>query len=102
MEVIKTSGKKNVINWTREMIYTLIELYESHPNLWNAASEDYKNRNLRKSAVEDIAQNMDFPVSEINDKIHNLRCQFLENSIKLKVGKLLGIILKLNENFTKL
>lgn len=88
-----SSGKKGLkrkectFNWTRNTIVQLIELYESYPNLWDCSSENYKNRNLRKSAVDEISNKLGIPAQEVKDKIHNLRCQFQSINRKRKHTK---------------
>lgn len=76
-------SKKKTTNWTKSLTSKLIDLYESHNNLWDVTSIDYKNRILRKSSMNEISFEMGIPVKELNDKIHNLRCQFLNNHRKL-------------------
>ena len=69
------------------MTMQLIDLYVSHSNLWDCSSEQYKNRNLRNSAMDEISNKLGIPVQEVKDKIHNLRCQFQSINRKLKNTK---------------
>ncbi|CAH2012199.1 unnamed protein product [Acanthoscelides obtectus] len=69
------------------MIRQLIELYESHYNLWDCSSERYKNRNLRKSAMDEIASKLGVSAQDVKEKIHNLRCQFQTINRKRKNTK---------------
>lgn len=69
------------------MILQLIVLYEFYPNFWDYWSENYKNRNLRTSAINEIAHKLRIPAQEVKDKIHNLRCQFQTISRKRKCTK---------------
>lgn len=80
----------------------LIALYESHMNLWDVSAENYKNRNLRKSSIEEILYAVGIPVQEINDKIHNLRCQFQNinrKRLKIRSGQTAGDNFKVKWEF---
>lgn len=77
MESKKAAIKRqSKVTWTRELTLKLIDQYESHSNLWDVTSKDYKNRHLRSASIDAISKVMGISVQEINDKIHNLRCQF--------------------------
>ena len=40
-----------------------VNLYQSHPILWDITSIDYKNKNRRQNALEDTVKQMDIPGS---------------------------------------
>lgn len=80
-------NNKSKVHWTRELTLKLIQQYESRPNLWDVSSANYKNRNLRKSALEEIADIVGVSVADVNEKIHNLRCQYQSNCRKLHQSK---------------
>lgn len=69
------------------MTLKLIELYESHSNLWDCSLEQYKNRMARKTFIDALSEVMGISVQEVNDKIHRLRCQFQSINRKKKKTK---------------
>ena len=44
------------VTWTTEMIDRLIDLYEERPCLYNTKMKEYHDRDLRKKALEEIAE----------------------------------------------
>ncbi|XP_074026271.1 uncharacterized protein [Leptinotarsa decemlineata] len=83
----KSKKKKSSVNWSRQMTLKLIELYESHSNLWDCSLEQYKNRMARKTSIDAISEVMGISVQEVNDKIHSIRCQFQSINRKKKKTK---------------
>lgn len=87
-EVVNEKKRKACsVNWSRQMTFKLIELYESHSNLWDCSLEQYKNRNARKNSIDTISEVMGISAQEVNDKIHSLRCQFQSITRKWKKTK---------------
>ncbi|GBP28785.1 hypothetical protein EVAR_19829_1 [Eumeta japonica] len=70
--------------WTRGNIFKLIELYRSHPSLWNPHRSDHKDRDKRERKLEYIAQQMNMPIEEVVRKIRNLRTQLQQEVKKVK------------------
>lgn len=75
----KRKRNEKCVNWTREKIIRLIELYESHSNLWDCSSATYRKRSARMSSIGDISKKLEISVEDIKEKIHNLRCQQFQN-----------------------
>ena len=68
-------------HWNRTDVRDLIELYHSHECLWNVESSQYKDRNLRFLAMNDIHDRMkdslpNISLDDIKKKIHTLRSQY--------------------------
>ncbi|KAJ8878059.1 hypothetical protein PR048_022522, partial [Dryococelus australis] len=53
-------------------IARLIEKYEGRPILWECTSEDYKNRDMRGTALKEITRDFNTTIEEVQIKIHNL------------------------------
>ncbi len=51
LQSLKQEAKKQ---WNDEEIITLIELCEGNPVLWDHLSQEYRDRNLRKLAMDKI------------------------------------------------
>lgn len=65
----------------------LISAVEEHPCLWNAASENYKNRVLRDATWREISENVfdgKFDATQLSAKWTNLRIQFRSYKMKSK------------------
>ena len=76
--------------WEKHEILRLIERYQQHEILWNSKIPQYKNRGLKQESLGNLAKEFDTPVSEIQRKVHNLRCQLNSEVKKLKRRKLEG------------
>ncbi|XP_067633819.1 uncharacterized protein [Eurosta solidaginis] len=77
------SRRKSTV-WTREKITQLIELYQQHECLWNHYAEDYKHKEKRKKAIDQICSSLLITKMEFGKKIHNLRNQFNSEMKKLE------------------
>lgn len=58
-------------DWSKDNIIKLIELFRDYPVLWDAKVADYKNRNKKHDAWNDIALAMKVERSEVEKK---MRC----------------------------
>ncbi|XP_034174686.2 uncharacterized protein LOC117601680 [Osmia lignaria lignaria] len=73
--------------WNNHQMMTFIHLYESHPCLWKSDLSDYKNRDKRQSALENIVAEMNIPnftLVECKNKIKNLRSHYCQELKKIK------------------
>lgn len=62
--------------WTMDKTNKFIELYKKHECLWNNKSDTYKNCKLKKIAIEDIMQKINFEgltITIIKEKIRSIR-----------------------------
>ena len=64
------------MEWGREEVLTLIELYCANSCLWDLEDPNYKNRELKREAVLSIAGQLSRDVLEVEKKMHGLRTQF--------------------------
>lgn len=62
--------------WTQEETYDLISFYRELRVLWDPSNRDYGLKSKRAEAISALAEKFTTSESEINRKIHNLRCQF--------------------------
>lgn len=63
--------------WSRENTSMLIHLLRRHECLWNNKSPDYKNRQMRHLALEEIKNALEkSSTNDITKKIHTIRTQF--------------------------
>lgn len=75
--------------WDVTQTEHLINLYQSKEALWNIKSSEFKNRDKKRAAWEELAEKLNVTADEIQRKIHNLRNQFnseLKKSLKRKSG----------------
>lgn len=64
------------MEWTNEKVLQLIEVYREHPLLWDCHLSEYKNRNRRADALNEIALSFGVDKTEIDRKIKNLLSHF--------------------------
>ncbi|XP_055311781.1 uncharacterized protein LOC129574199 [Sitodiplosis mosellana] len=62
--------------WTLEETFDLLSFYRELRVLWDPSNRDYGLKSKRAEAISVLADKFDTTGSEINRKIHNLRCQF--------------------------
>jgi hypothetical protein len=53
------------MEWSRESIFSLIEMYRDRSVLWNVKCEDYKNRNKKHDAWQDISEALNIERVEV-------------------------------------
>ncbi|CAB3999816.1 Hypothetical predicted protein, partial [Paramuricea clavata] len=71
LQSLKQEAEKR---WSDEEIITLIELYESNPVLWDHFSQGYRDRNLRKLAMDKIKESFEKRTEEeIKSQWHTLK-----------------------------
>ncbi|XP_073845628.1 uncharacterized protein [Musca autumnalis] len=70
--------------WSREKINELIELYKRNECLWNVWHSDYKSKEKRNRAIENICRTLNISKFDFGKKIHNLRNQFNTEMKKLE------------------
>lgn len=73
-------------DWSKDNIIKLIELFRDYPVLWDAKVADYKNRNKKHDAWNEIALAMKVERSEVEKKMRCLIGQYQRNTKKAKSG----------------
>lgn len=85
--------------WSKEATADLIDLYQNHSILYLASNPNYKNRNMRMQALQDIQQELSkskfcskqcLDIADIKSKIHTLRTQFFKELGKVKRAEASG------------
>ncbi|CAG4990254.1 unnamed protein product [Colias eurytheme] len=76
--------------WSNDKIMQLIELFQSKPLLWDSSIKEYKGRNKKNDAFEEISQALNIPKKNVETKIHVLRTQFTREKKKLSAKKTTG------------
>lgn len=74
------------MEWDKENVCLLIDLYREKPVLWDPTNPDYKNRNRKHDAWGAIAATMDMSRDEVEGKMRKLIGQFNRESKKGKSG----------------
>ncbi|XP_047503412.1 uncharacterized protein LOC125048665 [Pieris napi] len=76
--------------WSNDKIMQLIELFQSKPLLWDCSIKQYKDRNKKNDAFEEISQVLNIPKKDVETKIHVLRTQFTREKKKMSAKKTTG------------
>ena len=82
--------KSEIRKWTDDEVESIMDLYESRPCLWDIFSKDYRKRDFKEKALNEISEEIFIPVEEIKQKWLSLRAQYgreLTNSKKQKSGQ---------------
>lgn len=64
------------VKWTRESIHQLLDLLRENQHLWLTSHSDYRNTYKRSASMAFIAMELGVEKDDVQNKIHNLRCQF--------------------------
>lgn len=62
--------------WTQQSVLRFIELFHATPALWDASTAEYRDKNKRVDAAQEIAREMGITLEEVWKKIKSLRSQF--------------------------
>ncbi|KAL5239122.1 hypothetical protein ACI65C_006532 [Semiaphis heraclei] len=71
------------MEWSQDKTLQLIESYRLHPVLWNCKLSDYKHRDKRHDAWNEIAKSLNLDKDEVERKIKNLSSHFARESKRL-------------------
>ncbi|KAF5299150.1 hypothetical protein FQA39_LY02323 [Lamprigera yunnana] len=66
-----------VMEWTNAKVCELIELYRDRPVLWDCRLKEYKDRNKKQDALQEIADTFGVDKQVVEKKIKNVVCHFL-------------------------
>ncbi|CAH1990209.1 unnamed protein product [Acanthoscelides obtectus] len=81
------------MKWSEEETMRFVELYSEKECLWKKSSVNYRNKNMRKAAEEDIVNRMGkegFGVTELKQKIKIMRTTYNQEALKVKKSKKSG------------
>jgi hypothetical protein len=78
----------NVVS--NDRVLKLIELYHGNQCLWDGQRVDYKNRNKKTDAWNNIAEEMGTPRNIIEAKMHSIRSQFMRERNNVQNSKKSG------------
>lgn len=70
--------------WNKENVSKLIELFREHPVLWDSKHFEYKMRNKKQDAWNEIALEMQLDRNEVEKKMRCLIGQYQRNCKKSK------------------
>ncbi|KAF5283942.1 hypothetical protein FQA39_LY17194 [Lamprigera yunnana] len=65
------------MEWTNAKVCELIELYRDRPVLWDCRLKEYKDRNKKQDALQEIADTFGVDKQVVEKKIKNVVCHFL-------------------------
>lgn len=75
------------MKWSEEETCKFVELYREAECLWNLASPNYKNKQERQTAIENLVKDMEkhgFGIQEAKQKIKNIRSTYNQEKLKIK------------------
>lgn len=75
--VVAETAQYLVMEWTNAKVCELIELYRDRPVLWDCRLKEYKDRNKKQDALQEIADTFGVDKQVVEKKIKNLVCHFL-------------------------
>lgn len=68
------------MKWSLDKTLELVELFRLNPISWNCKLSDYKNRDKRHDALNEIANSINVEKYEVGRKIKNLSSYFARES----------------------
>lgn len=72
------------MEWSREKICELIEEFKTKEVLWDSSNMEYKNKQKKSDAWQEIAENINAEKSEVEKKVKSLIGQFQRETKKTK------------------
>jgi hypothetical protein len=92
MSYIQSLKQEAEKQWSDEEIVTLIELNEGNPVLWDHLSQEYRDRNLRKLAMDKIKASFEKRTEEeIKNQWHTLKTIYQREHTRQEASKKSGI-----------
>jgi uncharacterized protein YwgA len=82
------------MEWNREQVTLLIDMYREKRELWDPSYEHYKNRNRKHDAWLEIANTLDTSHEAVEKKMKNLIFQFNREEKKAKSGVIFSKVLQ--------
>lgn len=76
--------------WNDVQMMNFVQLYKENPCLWRFDSVEYKNKEMRHSALENIVASMgisNFNVNDCKNKIKNMRSHYCQELKKIKSSR---------------
>ncbi|KAJ0173650.1 hypothetical protein K1T71_010799 [Dendrolimus kikuchii] len=73
--------------WSHDKIMQLIELFQSRPLLWDSSTDEYKDKNKKNDAWEEISQTLNVSRKDVETKVHVLRSQFAREKKRMLAKK---------------
>jgi hypothetical protein len=87
-EIVK--GLQQEPEWSDEETMTVIEFYHTNPVLWNHCLSEYKDRNLKKLAMDKLTAILSCSEEEIKNHWHSIKTVFDREDKRQKSSKKSG------------
>lgn len=84
------------MEWNRAITKNFIELYRQNTCLWKISSEEYRNKNLKQVAYNELVEYLksngmaDMTIKEVKSKIQNIRRMVRKERSKVEASKRSG------------
>lgn len=75
------------MEWCKDDVLTLIQMYKDRENLWNCATNEYRNKNNRHDALTEIADHFETTKFEVERKLKNILSTFAREHKKTVTKK---------------
>ena len=79
------------MEWTSEKIINFIKEIEIRPVLWDSSNGDYKSRNKKHDANQELAERFDCDTTEVLRKWKIILAQYRREKQKIKSSKMSGV-----------
>lgn len=78
------------MDWTNEKIIKFIQDIETYPLLWDTSHNDYKNRNKKHDAIQELAERFNCDSTEVMRKWKIILAQYRREKKKISESKASG------------
>lgn len=78
------------MDWTNDKIIKFIQAIETYPVLWDSSHSDYKNKNKKHDATQELAQNFNCDSTEVMRKWKIILAQYRREKKKIADSKSSG------------
>jgi len=72
--------------WSDSRILSFIEMYRSHPVLWDIRLNEHKDKTKRRAALMELAEHFGVTKEEVERKIKNLLSHYSRELKKVELG----------------
>lgn len=78
------------MDWTNDKIINFIQAIETYPVLWDSSHSDYKNKNKKHDATQELAQSFNCDSTEVMRKWKIILAQYRREKKKIADSKSSG------------
>lgn len=90
---MESVSSKKYLKWSDDLMFRFMDLYQSHPCLWDYKKDVYKNKSARDTAINNIIIEMgivELTPADVKNKIKTIRTMYKKELALINKSKKSG------------